>query len=145
MEKHCRWRLKPALKNYRVHETYIRIKGENKYLYRAGDKHGQTIDLLLTAKPDTKAAKHFFLKLLGVHNRPHPNVINVNQNPTYPVVVDLLKAEGTLHRRCRLRQCKYLNNVVADIACDRCSKYDPDLERAEGGEGCCCIDFRAEH
>ena len=39
-------------------------------------------------------------------------MINVDHNPAYPSAVEALKAEGTMRRRCRLRQCKYLNNVV---------------------------------
>jgi transposase-like protein len=39
-------------------------------------------------------------------------VINVDKNPAYPAAVDALKTEGVLPRRVRLRQCKYLNNVI---------------------------------
>ena len=39
-------------------------------------------------------------------------MINVDKNPAYPAAVEALKAEGTLRRRCRLRQCKFLYNVV---------------------------------
>jgi transposase-like protein len=39
-------------------------------------------------------------------------VINVDENPAYPAAVEALKQEGVLPRRVRLRQCKYLNNVV---------------------------------
>ena len=41
-----------------------------------------------------------------------PRVINVDKNPAYPRAVEDLKLEGAIGRRCRLRQCKYLNNVV---------------------------------
>ena len=41
-----------------------------------------------------------------------PRVINVDKNPAYPRAVEDLKREGAISRRCRLRQCKYLNNVV---------------------------------
>ena len=41
-----------------------------------------------------------------------PRVINVDKNPAYPAAVERLKAEGALPRRVRLRQCKYLNNIV---------------------------------
>jgi transposase, IS6 family len=47
-----------------VDETYVRVKGEDKYLYRAVDKHGQTIDFLLTARRDAHAAKRFLRKAL---------------------------------------------------------------------------------
>jgi transposase-like protein len=39
-------------------------------------------------------------------------VINVDKNPAFPPAVENLKTEGVLPRRVRLRQCKYLNNVV---------------------------------
>ncbi len=41
-----------------------------------------------------------------------PRVMNVDKNPAYPAGVTALKAEGTLPARVRLRQCKYLNNVI---------------------------------
>jgi IS6 family transposase len=41
-----------------------------------------------------------------------PRVINVDKNPAYPAACKELKAEGVLSRRCRLRQCKYLNNII---------------------------------
>ena len=47
-------------RSWRMDETYIKIKGQWKYLYRAVDKEGQTIDFLLTAHRDKKAAKRFF-------------------------------------------------------------------------------------
>ena len=50
-------------KSYRVDETYIKVKGQEKYLYRAVDSTGQTIDFLLTAKRDAAAAKRFFRKI----------------------------------------------------------------------------------
>ena len=81
-------------------------------IYTGLDSTGQTIDWLLTAKRDAAAAKRFFRKtLLDPANLP-PRVINVDKNRAYPTAVEELKAEGTLRRRCRLRLCKYLNNIV---------------------------------
>ena len=51
-------------------ETYIKIKGQWYYLYRAVDKEGNTIDFLLTKKRDTKAAKRFLIKAIGSNRRP---------------------------------------------------------------------------
>ena len=64
LNKRCRPHLKPTNKSYRTDETYIKVKGEDKYLYRAVDSSGQTIDFLLTAKRDASAAKRFFRKAL---------------------------------------------------------------------------------
>jgi len=112
LDKRCRAHLKRTNKSYRVDETYIRIKGQDRYLYRAVDSTGQTIDFLLAAKRDAAAAKRFFRKMLLDPANPQPRVINVDKNRAYPAAVEELKVEGTLRRRCRLRQCKYLNNVV---------------------------------
>ena len=112
LNKRCRPHLKPTNKSYRTDETYIKVKGQDKYLYRAVDSTGQTIEFLLTAKRDTAAAKRFFRKALSSPGHPVPRVINVDKNPAYPAAVERLKAEGALPRRVRLRQCKYLNNVV---------------------------------
>src|SRR5436190_23606697 len=87
-------------------------EGEDKYLYRAVDSTGQTIEFLLTAKRDAAGAKRFFRKALSSLGNPVPRVINVDKNPAYPAAVEALKAEGSLPRRVQLRQCKYLNNVV---------------------------------
>jgi IS6 family transposase len=108
----CRSHLKRTNKSYRVDETYIKVKGEDKYLYRAVDSTGQTIDFLLSAKRDAVAAKRFFQKVFSLSANPIPRVINVDKNPAYPAAVDALKADGILPRRVQLRQCKYLNNVV---------------------------------
>ena len=52
VDKRCRPYLKPTNDSWRVDETYIKVKGENKYLYRAVDSQGNTLDFLLTAKRD---------------------------------------------------------------------------------------------
>jgi transposase-like protein len=64
LERRCRPDLKPTAKSYRVDETYMRIKGEDKYLYRAVDNDGQTIDFLLTARRDAKAVPRCFRRAL---------------------------------------------------------------------------------
>jgi IS6 family transposase len=92
--------------------TRLRIKGEDRYLYRAVDSTGQTIEFLLTAKRDTAAAKRFLMKAIEGSGSATPRVINVDKNPAYPAAVEALKAEGALPRRVRLRQCKYLKNVI---------------------------------
>src|SRR3954470_5568581 len=101
----CRAFLKPTNRSYRVDETYIKVKGKDRYLYRAVDSTGQTIDCLLTAKRDAEAAKRFFRKVFEAQQNPMPRVINVDKNPAYPAAVQALQAEGTLSRRVRLRQC----------------------------------------
>jgi transposase-like protein len=105
LNKRCRPHLKPTNKSYRTDETYIKVKGEDKYLYRAVDSTGQRIDFLLTAKRDAAAAKRFFRMALRSPGNPVPRVINVDKNPAFPPAVEALKAEGILPRRVRPRQC----------------------------------------
>ena len=64
LDQRCRAHLKRTNKSYRVDETYVRIKGQDRYLYRAADSTGQAIDFLLTAKRDAAAVKRFFRKTL---------------------------------------------------------------------------------
>jgi len=112
LDKRCRRHLKKTNKSYRIDETYINVKGKDRYLYRAVDSTGQTIDFLLTAKRDAASAKRFFRKMFSAEGNPMARVLNVDGNPAYPAAVRALKADGTLPRRVRLRQCRYLNNVV---------------------------------
>ena len=92
LNKRCRPHLKPANKSYRIDETYIRVKGQDKYLYRALDSTGQTIDFLLTAQRDTAAAKRFLRKAIAASGNAMPRVMNVDKNPAYPAAVESLKA-----------------------------------------------------
>ena len=55
---------------WRMDETYIKIGGKWKYLYRAVDKQGDTVDFLLTAKRNKKAARRFLNKSIGYNGKP---------------------------------------------------------------------------
>src|ERR1700686_4002647 len=112
LNKRCRPHLKPTNKSYRIDETYIKVKGQDKYLIRALDSTGQTIDFLLTARRDAAAAKRFLRRAIGASGNGMPRVMNVDKNPAYSAAVEALKAEGAIPHRVGLRQCKYLNNVI---------------------------------
>jgi transposase, IS6 family len=112
LQKRIRPHMRLTNDSYRVDETYVKIKGEWKYLYRAVDSTGQTIDFMLSVKRDARAAKHFFRKMLEAASHSSPRVINVDKNPAYPPAVEQLKGEGTLPNRTQLRWCKYLNNLI---------------------------------
>ncbi len=90
----------------------MRVKGRWMYLYRAVDSRGQTIDFLLSARRDAEAAKRFFHKALGQPHTASPRTITVDKNPAYPKAVAELKNDGELWRASRLRQAKFLNNIV---------------------------------
>jgi IS6 family transposase len=109
-------RIRPFLKlttdSWRVDETYIKIRGEWRYLYRAVDSAGNTLDFMLSAKRDGKAAARFFRKVLGAKHTQTPRVITVDKNAAYPVAVEELKQDKTLKAETELRQSKYLNNRI---------------------------------
>ena len=112
LDRRCRRHLKPTNRSWRLDETYIKVKGRERFLYRAVDSTGQTINFLLTAKRDAAAAKRFFRRALAQLGNAMPRVINVDKNRAYPVAVQDLKQQGTIRRGCHLRQSKFLNNVV---------------------------------
>ena len=112
IEKNVRRYLKPTNDSWRVDETYIKVKGKWKYLYRAVDSDGDAIDFMLSAKRDRKAAKRFFKKALGSKHNQMPRVITVDKNPAYPIAIHELKNDRILPTKVGLRQIKYLNNIV---------------------------------
>src|SRR5215510_16598340 len=62
LEEALHRRKRPVWVSWRLDETYIRVKGQWRSLYRAVDKYGQTIDFLLTEQRDTEAALRFLKK-----------------------------------------------------------------------------------
>jgi transposase, IS6 family len=112
LEKKCRAKLKPTNRSWRVDETYIKVKGQWMYLYRAVDSAGATVEFMLSPTRDATAAKRFFRKALRARHTVPPRVINVDRNPSYPKAVGKLKKKGTLPLRCELRPVKYLNNLI---------------------------------
>jgi transposase, IS6 family len=112
IEKKVRRYLKSTNDSWKMDETYIKVKGEYKYLYRAVDSGGNTIDFMLSAKRNKKAAKRFLKKALGSKHNQMPRVITVDKNPAYPAAVNELKNDRILPQNVNLRQIKYLNNMV---------------------------------
>ena len=112
LDKRCRSHLRPTNGSWRVDETYIEVKGEWKYLYRAVDSEGNTLDFMLSAFRDARAAERFFRKTLKASHNSSPRVINVDKNAVYPPAIDELKADQTLTKTTELRTAKYLNNIV---------------------------------
>ena len=108
IESAARRRKKPVGVSWRLDETYIKVKGHWRYLYRAVDKEGDTIDFLLTAKRDTKAALRFLRK--AIRDNGTPDKINIDQSGANASgIAAYNKATGS---NIECRQCKYLNNIV---------------------------------
>lgn len=112
IDKRFRAHLRLTNDSWRVDETYIEVKGKWKYLYRAVDSKGNTLDFLLTAKRNGQAAKRFFCKVLSAVYTCVLRVINVDKNAAYPKAIEQLKEKQQLPEQVELRQNKYLNNLV---------------------------------
>lgn len=97
-------------RRWRMDETYIRVRGQWKYLYRAVDTDGQTIDFLLTAKRDAAAALHFFRKAIRHHGE--PEVVTIDKSGANTAALTTLNVDKPDEERITIRQNKYLNNLV---------------------------------
>ncbi|MCY0855005.1 IS6 family transposase [Cupriavidus sp. D39] len=115
---------RPVGTSWRMDETYILVRGQWKYLYRAVDKAGHTIDFLLRAQRDKAAARRFFERAVDHNGEPDSVTIDgsaanlaalhdLNANRETPIVI---------------RQAKYLNNIVEvrhEVAYRSCSPFSP--------------------
>jgi len=112
LDKRIRRHLKQTNDSWRVDETYIKVKSQWMYLYRAVDSKGNTIDFYLSKVRNHKAAKRFFKKALRSFHVSKPRVITVDKNSAYPIAVEELRKEKKMPLGIQLRQVKYLNNIV---------------------------------
>ncbi|MEC5308376.1 IS6 family transposase [Bacillus thuringiensis] len=112
LNERIRKHLKQTNDSWRVDETYIKIKGEKMYLYRAVDSKGSTLDFYLSNKRDAKAAKRFLKKTLASYHVTKPRVITVDGDKAYPVAIWELKNEKSIPHGMPLRVKKYLNNII---------------------------------
>ncbi|EKN3363405.1 IS6 family transposase [Yersinia ruckeri] len=97
-------------RRWRMDETYIKIKGQWKYLYRAVDTAGHTIDFLLTAKRDSAAALRFFRKAIRHHGE--PEVVTIDKSGANTAALATLNADKPDEEAITVRQSKYLNNLI---------------------------------
>jgi putative transposase len=101
-------RKRPIGHSWRLDETYIRVKGEWRYLYRAVDKTGQTIDFLLTEHQDTEAALRLLTHAIRRHGVPE-TITSDGSEANEAAIQRYPEAHGT---HIIIRQVKYLNNIV---------------------------------
>jgi putative transposase len=102
LEQELQARKQPVGLSWRMDETYVRLKGSWKYLYRAVDKASATLDFLLTAKRDRTAAQRFLRKAIKRFSMPEKITIDKS-------------GANTAHRH------SVLGRVTASIAACRCS------------------------
>ena len=108
LEREFRIRKLPVGPSWRMDETYVRVRGARNYLYRAVDKAGATVDFLLTAKRDRKAAQRFLRK--AIKGRGMPEKITIDKSGANTAAIESHNAEAKAD--IEIRQRKYLNNIV---------------------------------
>jgi len=103
--------------SWKMDETYIKIKGQWHYLYRAVDKEGNTIDFMLNEKRDKKAAFDFFCKSIG--NNGLPDKVTIDKSGSNLSALEMINnflcmiaLFGLQFFQIQIRQIKYLNNIV---------------------------------
>src|SRR4029453_2326391 len=93
-------------------ETYVRVGGRWKYLFRAVDKHGQLIDFMLSDRRNARAAYRFLRKALKTMSDYPPESITTDKLASYPKAFRRLQTEGLLPKEVVHRTSKYLNNII---------------------------------
>ncbi|CDZ76386.1 hypothetical protein BN59_00655 [Legionella massiliensis] len=103
--------------SWRMDETYIKIKGQWIYLYRAVDKEGHTIDFMLSEIRDEPAAQAFFSKAIGSNGVPEK--VTMDKSGANKAGIDIINCKlaflflmGGVFLQIDVRQIKYLNNIV---------------------------------
>ena len=108
LEKAFRRYKRAVGKSWRMDETYVKIRGEWKYLYRAVDKDGNTVDFLLRARRNKAAAQRYFEK--SIQQNGVPETVTIDKSGANLAALHAVNAgRDTL---IKIRQVKYLNNVV---------------------------------
>ncbi len=108
LEANMHRRKRKVNNSWRMDETYIKVGGKDRYLYRAVDKYGDTIDFLLTKRRMKGSAQKFLNKAIG--NNGKPRVINIDKSGANKEGIRTFNKRN--FKQIRWRQCKYLNNIV---------------------------------
>jgi transposase-like protein len=102
---------RPAGQSWRVDETYVKIRGQWVYLYRAVDRAGKTVDFRLSTRRNVAAAKAFFRKAVKTQGST-PTTITLDGYAASHRAVREMQADGQLAAVTKLRSSKYLNNLI---------------------------------
>jgi transposase-like protein len=107
-----RWKryARPVGGSWRMDETYVKVRGEWMYLYRAVDKTGQTVEFHLSRRRDRNAAKTFLRQ--AMRNQRVLTKITLDASAASHRAIADLKESGELPRHVQVRTSKYLNNRV---------------------------------
>lgn len=108
VDQHSKNRKKSVGKSWRLDETYIKVKRQWRYLYRAVDKNGNTVDFLLTKKRQRISAHKFLVNAIQSNGK--PELINIDKSGSNFQAIKLLNRRT--FSNIKIRQCKYLNNII---------------------------------
>ena len=103
-------RKKQVCDSWRMDETYIKVGGKDRYLYRAVDKQGNTVDFLLTKRRMKGSAQKFLNKALG--NNGKPRLINIDKSGANTEAIRIINRHSLTFKKIKTRRVKYLNNIV---------------------------------
>ncbi len=112
LEKRVRWYQGYRSGSWRVDETYVKVGGQWKYLFRAVDNEGRLIDFMLLDRRNTSAAHRFLGKALRTMCNWPPHSITTDKLGSYPKAIHRLQREGKLYKHTKHRTSKYLNNII---------------------------------
>ncbi|MGY8924906.1 MAG: DDE-type integrase/transposase/recombinase [Flavobacteriales bacterium] len=89
-------------------ETSVKVKGQWRYLYRAADKQGNTVDFLLIKRRQRISTQRFLIK--AIERNVKPELINIDKSESNTAAIKLYNRRN--YSNIKIRQCKYLNNIV---------------------------------
>ncbi len=113
ISKHAQKRKRPTANSWRMDETYIKVKGQWSYLYRAVDRDGQTLDFMLSKRRDMAAARRFFKRAIKTNGAPDRVAIDKSgANLAGLQAVNVIRKFAGDGQLIRIMQSKYLNNIV---------------------------------
>lgn len=96
--------------SWHVDETYLKVKGQWVYYYRAVDRAGHTVDFYMSDKRDAYAARRFFEE--AIHRNGRPERVTLDKNPANVSGLDYINQGLPKEWRIKVRQNKYMNNII---------------------------------
>jgi len=108
VERNMHKRKRQVSSSWRMDETYIKVGGKDRFLYRAVDKEGNTVDFLLTKRRQRMSVQSFLIK--AIENNGRPELINIDKSGSNRSAIRVYNKRA--FSSIKIRQCKYLNNIV---------------------------------
>jgi len=110
IEQNMNTRKRRVMDSWRLDETYIKVAGKDRYLYRAVDKQGNTVDFLLTKRRMKGSAQKFLNKAIG--NNGKQRIINIDKSGANTAGIKTWNKRNLTSNKIKIRRVKYLNNIV---------------------------------